>query len=230
VGFFIPAVVVAWLLNRQPMKLLGFSSRITAKQAGLVCLITAAALFVGGALGYLNYQIPIPTDWKIRFDKMEAEYKQRAQAILELKNSGDYILALGIMGFLPALCEETLFRGGLQNFLSRSARSPWLAIIVVSIIFSLAHFSWYGFLFRLTLGIVLGCLYHYSGKLWLSILAHFLNNAVVITAYYIYIRQGKPIGEVMGETTSSYWGLLALPVLIGLLLVYKRIFFNSKLQ
>jgi uncharacterized protein len=230
VGFFIPAVVVASLLNRHPMKLLGFSSGITAKQVGLVCLITAAALFVGGALGYLNYQIPIPADWKIRFDKMETEYKQQAQAILSLKNSGDYILALGIMGFLPAVCEETLFRGGLQNFLSRSTRSPWLAIIVVSFIFSAAHFSWYGFLFRLTLGIVLGCLYHYSGKLWLSILAHFLNNAVVITAYYIYIRQGKPIGEAMGETPSSYWGLLALPVLIGLLLIYKRFFFNSKPQ
>jgi membrane protease YdiL (CAAX protease family) len=230
IGFFFPAVLVASILNRQPIQLLGFSSRITVREVGLVFLITAAALIVGGALGYLNYQIPLPADWKIQFDKMEDEYNQQAQAILGLKNSGDFILSLAVMGLLPAICEETLFRGGLQNFLFRSTRNAWLAIIVVSIIFSLAHFSWYGFLFRLTLGIVLGCLYHYSGKLWLSILAHFLNNALVITICYIYMRQGKPISDVMGETTSSYWGLLALPVLIALLLVYKRIFFNSKLQ
>jgi membrane protease YdiL (CAAX protease family) len=134
------------------------------------------------------------------------------------------------MGFLPALCEETLFRGGFQNFLSRSVRSPWLAIVIVSIIFSLAHGSFYGFLFRLSLSIVLGFIYQYSGKLWLSILAHFINNAVVITVCYIYMRQGRPMSEVMGETTSSYWGLSALPVLIGLLLLFKRIFFNSKPQ
>jgi membrane protease YdiL (CAAX protease family) len=134
------------------------------------------------------------------------------------------------MGFLPACCEETLFRGGMQNFLFRSTHNAWVAIIITSLIFSAAHFSWYGFLFRFALGIVLGCLYHYSGKLWLSILAHFLNNALVITVYYIYMKQGKPIDDVMGESTSSYWGLLALPVLVGLLLFYKRIFFNSKPQ
>lgn len=230
VGYFFPAVIVAYILHRQPMKLLGLSSHITAKEAGLVCLITAAALFVGGALGYLNYQIPIPPDWKIRFDKMEADYNQQAQAILGLKNSGDYILALAVMGFLPAFCEETLFRGGLQNFLFRSVHMPWLAIIVTSIIFSAAHFSFYGFLFRFFLAIILGWLYHYSGKLWLSILAHFINNAVVITVYYIYIRQGKPVSEVMGEDTTSYWGFLALPVLLALLLIFKRIFFNTKAQ
>ena len=228
IGFFFPTLIVALLLHRKPMKLLGFSSNITVKQVVLVIFITAAALFVGGALGYLNYQIPLPPSWKASFDKMEADYNQQVQAILQLKNSGDYIIALVIMGFLPAVCEETLFRGGLQNFLYRSTRQPWLAIIIVSIIFSLAHFSGYGFFFRLALGIVLGCLYHYSGKLWLSTLAHFLNNALVITVSYIYVRQGKSVIDVFGEKTSSYWGLLALPVLIVLLLFYKRIFFNPE--
>ncbi len=228
IGFFFPTLIVASLLHRRPMKLLGFSSNVTAQQVVLVFFITAAAVFVGGALSYLNYQIPLPPAWKTSFDKMEADYNQQVQAILQLKNSRDYILALVIMGFLPAVCEETLFRGGLQNFLYRSTRKPWLAIIIVSLIFSLAHFSAYGFFFRLSLGIVLGCLYHYSGKLWLSTLAHFLNNALVITVSYIYITQGRAMNDVFGEKTSSYWGLLALPVLIALLLFYKRIFFNSE--
>jgi membrane protease YdiL (CAAX protease family) len=228
-GYFLPAVVVAHLLHKQPMKLLGFSPVITAKQIGLVFFITVAAVFIGGALSYVNHEIPIPADWRIKFDELEESYKKQSEAILALKNSGDYILALIVMAFIPALCEETLFRGGLQNFLTRSTRSPLLSIIIVSIIFSAAHFSFYGFLFRFSLGAVLGLIYNYSGKLWLSILAHFLNNAFVVTLFYIYTRQGKPLDQAMEESASSYWGFLLLPVLIGLFMVFKRISFGSEI-
>jgi membrane protease YdiL (CAAX protease family) len=221
-GFFIPAIIVAWLLNRQPLKLLGFSSHITPKQAGLVLLITGAAILIGGALSYFNHQLPIPVEWKAEFDKMENNYNRQAQAILGLEDTGDYILALIVMAFLPALCEETLFRGGLQNFLTRATRSPWLAIIIVSIIFSLAHISFYGFLFRMLLGIVLGWIYQHSGKLWLSILAHFINNALAITVFYYYLKDGKSLDAIKDETSASYWGFLAVPVLIGLFLLFKR--------
>jgi uncharacterized protein len=229
-GFFIPTIITAYILHKQPLKLIGFSPRVSIKQVGVVFFIITAALFVGGGLSTINEQIPIPASWKIAFDKLEAGYKEQANAILVMKSTGDYILSLIVMGFVPAFCEETLFRGGLQNFLTRSTRSPWLAIIIVSCIFSAAHFSFYGFLFRFFLGIVLGLIYYYSGRLWLSILAHFINNAVVVTVYYIYIRQGKPINDVMtNDPTSSYWGLLALPVLIVLFMTFKRLSYGSEL-
>ena len=125
------------------------------------------------------------------------------------------------MAFLPALCEEALFRGGLQNFLTRGTAMPWMSIIVVSILFSLAHFSFYGFLSRFFLGIVLGALFHYSGKLWLSILAHFINNALAITVLYISIQQGKPLEEAMKQDATSFWGILAVPVVIILFIIFK---------
>jgi membrane protease YdiL (CAAX protease family) len=178
-------------------------------------------------LSYINHEIPIPTEWRIRFDDLEAKYLKQAQAILSLKGTGDYLLALLIMAFLPAFCEETLFRGGLQNFLTRSTQKPWLAILVVSLIFSLAHFLYYGFLFRFLFGAVLGLIYHYSGKLWLSIWAHFLNNALVVTIYYYYAQQGKSIDDAMDGKGLSYWGLLAIPVLILFFMVYKRMSYGS---
>src|SRR5437762_10982818 len=137
--------------------------------------------------------IPITESLKLKFTKMEADYNKQVEAIIGLNNAGEYILALIIMAFLPALCEETLFRGGLQNFLTRSTKMPWLSIIIVSLIFSAAHFSYYGFLSRVFLGIVLGLLYQYSGRIWLNIIAHFFNNAFALTAVYIYKMQGKPL-------------------------------------
>lgn len=229
-GFFIPALVTAWLLNRQPLKLLGFSPGIKISQAGLVVLIMGASLVVSASLSYFNNIIPIPGSWKVTFDKWENSYIEQVTAIIGLNNSGEYILAIIVMAFLPALCEETLFRGGLQNFLTRSTKIPWLSILIVSIIFSAVHFSWYGFLSRFFLGVILGFIYHYSGKIWLSILAHFLNNALAITVIYIYKMQGKPLKEAIADNGGgSYWGILLLPVVIGLLLFFKRLSYGSAL-
>jgi len=223
IGFLLPAILTAFLLNRRPMKLIGFYGKINWKQVGLVFIIMIVALFVSGFLSYVNEMIPVTQSLRLKFDKMEADYNKQVEAIIGLNNAGEYILALIIMAFLPALCEETLFRGGLQNFLSRSTGMPWLSIVIVSILFSLAHFSFYGFLSRFFLGAVLGLLYQYSGKIWLNILAHFFNNAFAITALYIYKLQGKSLEETIDDKTSTFWGILALPVVIVLLMVFKKI-------
>jgi uncharacterized protein len=222
-GYFVPAVFVAFMLNRRPMQLLGFSTAIKARQIGLVVLIVAAALMVGNALSNFNHWIPIPADWKLKFDQKEADYALQAKAILGLKNFGDYLVAIFVMAFIPAVCEETLFRGGLQNLLARSTNRPWLAVILVSLLFSAAHDSFYGFLFRFFLGAVLGLIYQYSGRLWLAILAHFLNNALTVTVYYIYTRQGKSVDEAMNSTNTSWWTIFILPVLIIFFTLFRRI-------
>lgn len=222
VGFFVPSVITAAALNRRPMRLLGFSPEVRVGQVALVVLIVGASLVVSTSLSNFNQHVPVPASWKLQFDKWEETYMRQVEAIINLRNGMDYALALVIMAFLPALCEETLFRGGLQNFLSRGTRHPWLSIVIVSLLFSLAHFSFYGFLYRFFLGIILGALFHYSGKLWLSVLAHFLNNAISLTVVYIYIRQGTPLREAMQAEVPGYWGALALPVVIGLFILFKR--------
>jgi len=223
VGFLLPAILTAFLLNRKPMKLIGFQGKISWKQVGLVLAIMFVAVIVSGFLSYVNEMIPITESLKLKFEKMEADYNKQVEAIIGLNNAGEYILALIIMAFLPALCEETLFRGGLQNFLTRWTKMPWLSIIIVSILFSLAHFSFYGFLSRFFLGAVLGLLYQYSGKIWLNILAHFFNNAFALTALYVYKLQGKSLEDAINDKSSTFWGILALPIVIVLLMVFKKI-------
>jgi membrane protease YdiL (CAAX protease family) len=130
---------------------------------------------------------------------------------------------VGIMAFIPAVCEETLFRGGLQNFLTRSTKLPWFSILVISLIFSAVHFSFYGFLSRFFLGVMLGLLYHYSGRLWLSILAHFINNLVAVTAIYVLTLQGKSIKEAIEETGGTAWSIAALPAVVILFFWFYRV-------
>ncbi len=228
VGFLIPAVLTAYLMNRKPLQLMGFSGYINWKQVGLVFAIVCTALFVSAFVSYVNESIPISESWRLKFDKLENDYNRQVEAIIGLNSAGEYILALVVMGFLPALCEEALFRGGLQNFLTRSTKMPWLSIIVVSLLFSLAHFSYYGFLSRLFLGTMLGLLYQYSGRIWLNIIAHFLNNALALTIIYIYKMQGKSLKDVLAENSSSWMGIFALPVLIALLYLFYKMNISQK--
>lgn len=223
VAFLIPTIITAIILSRRPIKLLGFGTKgIKLSQVGLAILIMATALIFSDALSHITKMLPIPTDWKVSFEKLEDDYAGKVSVITSLNSIGDYLLALVVMAFLPAFCEEVLFRGGLQNYLTRSTKKPWLSIIIVSILFSLAHVSWFGFLSRATLGIALGAIFYYSGRLWLSILAHFLNNAFALTMVYVYTRQGKSIEDALKEETGSLWGLIALPVLILLISAFQK--------
>lgn len=223
IGFLVPAIFTAYLLNRKPMDLLGFSRKINWKQIGIVCAIMITAMFVSAFLAYVNGILPVSDSLKLRFDKMENDYNKQVEAIIGLNNFGEYILAIIIMAFLPALCEEALFRGGLQNFLTRSTKKPWLSIIIVSILFSALHFSFYGFLSRIFLGVILGLLYQYSGRLWLNIIAHFFNNALAVTMIYVLKSQGKSLKEAVGDSDSAWWGILFLPAVIGLFIIFRKI-------
>jgi membrane protease YdiL (CAAX protease family) len=223
-GFLIPAIATAFLLNRKPYRLLGFTKRFNWVQVALVLVIMFLALFSSTSLGFLNQHLPIPISWKNYFQHLEDTYNDEVQAIMQLKTPTDYLLGLVIMAFLPALCEESLFRGGLQNFLTRSTKKPWLAIVIVSILFSAVHFSFYGFLPRMFLGIILGLIYYSTGSLWLSILAHFANNAFAVSQYYFsHSTSVKQAAEENTPLSFVYIGLIALPFMIFLLALLKRV-------
>ena len=55
IGFFIPTLVTATLLNRRPLKLLGYSAEdIRLHQVVLVVLLVGAALLVASSLSYFT--------------------------------------------------------------------------------------------------------------------------------------------------------------------------------
>lgn len=223
IGFLLPAYFVAFFLNKKPLALLGFKKPTNWKQVGLVLLIMAVSLFIAGGFGYINQKIPVSASWKTYFDKLEKNYMQQVAAMIGGKNGfADYIIGLLLMAFLPALCEETFFRGGLQNFLTRATKKPWLSIFIISFLFSAVHFSFYGFLPRMFLGVTLGAIYYYTQNLWLSVLAHFFNNALAISELYFYSNAGKDIKNLPSDQMPVYWALFAIPLFILLILRLKK--------
>jgi membrane protease YdiL (CAAX protease family) len=221
--FFLPVYLFAAICYRRPAKFLGFNSRINYKQFFLVLGILIVTFPLGGALGELNKILPVPESWALKFRTLEAAREAQEAAFININSVPRYLLSLFIIALLPGIFEETFFRGGVQNFLTRWFKGPWTAIILTSIIFSLIHLSYYGFIVRFALGVILGLIFYYSGSLWLSILFHFLFNGIQVTALYVANSPGK-ISQVkdMDKSFPLWWGVVALVLLIYLFMQFKK--------
>jgi membrane protease YdiL (CAAX protease family) len=69
---------------------------------------------------------------------------------------------------------------------------------------------------------VLGMFFYYSGSLWLPILGHFFQNAMVVTQLYIYQKQGKSVEDAMNETFPLWWGLIGIAALFFLFSFFRK--------
>jgi Predicted metal-dependent membrane protease len=133
----------------------------------------------------LNQQIPLPEIFKLA----EAQATEALKGLLQMDNVWELGANLLIVAVLPAIGEELVFRGVVQQQLMRAVRSPWLAILMASAIFSAAHFQMEGFLPRMLLGVLLGWLYWRTRNFWVPVAGHFFNNAIQVLVQYLYAKE-----------------------------------------
>lgn len=96
------------------------------------------------------------------------------------------LIAIIVIAGAAALSEELLFRGVLQNIFYKSWQNPHVAIWVAAFWFSFIHFQFYGFFPRMLLGAMFGYIYHWTGRIELAVLAHFVNNGFTVVMKYCY--------------------------------------------
>ncbi|MFN9666921.1 MAG: lysostaphin resistance A-like protein [Bacteroidota bacterium] len=215
-SFGLPPLILAWMMGARPLRRLGFHSGMNARQLGWVILIALASIGLSGALAELNQQIPLSKAWHIKARALEESYQQTIMAMAYMPRLSDFLLALLTIAAAPAILEELMFRSGFQPILIGVTRSPFWGILLTAMLFSAIHFSIYGFLSRLALGILLGLVYYYGKNIWLPILFHFINNALIVVVLYWAGKNGKPPTEVMNEKVPLIWGLLSLIALFFL--------------
>ena len=224
--FFVPAHFFAAICYRKPFTYLGFNFRFDYKQVLLLVGILILTFPLSGALATLNKMLPISEAWAAKFKAMELAREAQEAALININSFSRYIISLIVIALLPAIFEETFFRGCMQNLFTRWFKGPWAAIILTAIIFSLIHLSFYGFLVRVALGVVLGFIFYYSGSLWLSILFHFLFNGIQVTALYVMTINGVKNKNI--EESFPLWaGAIALLLLLYLFKLYKQ---HSEIQ
>ena len=230
--FFIPAVLFMLVCHGKNKFWLGFNKHINGGQIILGFFLIFLANVIANPLAELSKTL------LVNFPKlndlgmtMEAEYTKQVMALSNLKSWGEFLMAIVIMAFFPALFEEIFFRGAVQNLLVRWWKKPLLAIIITSLLFSLIHMSVFLFLSRALLGFVLGLMYERSKNLWVNIIAHFLNNTVaVIQLFWISTHKQKVEVDKLDPDVPWWGALIALAISIGLFLLFEKVSAKNKTQ
>lgn len=162
--------------------------------------------------------------WMVEKDQSGQKFYE---SMLEDKSTQALLINLLVAGFIAALSEELFFRGLLQQMFIKNRVNPHLAIWITAILFSAIHLQFFGFFSRMFLGAILGYLYYITKNLWVSIAAHFFNNAFLIV--YIHnlseeaLSTEKPAGPE--ETIGIAFVLLSI-AMVGTQLFFLQRFVN----
>jgi uncharacterized protein len=191
---FVPTVLYSLVVNGKNKFWLGFNSLFSVKQVFIAFFLIMVANLLASPLADLTKSVVANFPNLNAFAKnLEDTYNEQVLALSNLRSWSEYIMAIFIMAFFPALFEEVFFRGAMQNLLEKWWKNPLLAILITSLVFSFIHFSVYLFLSRAVLGFVLGLLYYKTKNIWVNIFAHFLNNAIAVSQLFYLSRQNKKV-------------------------------------
>ena len=165
----------------------------------------------------LNKAIPLP-EW---MHSVESETENMLKGLLKMDFTYEMIVNVLVIALIPAIGEELVFRGVLQQKLIQwFGENHHGAIWLSGAIFSAIHLQFEGFLPRMILGAVLGYLFYYTKNIWISIIAHFFNNASQIVAYQAF-KDEKTTLDLEKIDVPWYAGLLSLVAVVGLVYYLK---------
>ncbi len=123
-------------------------------------------------------------------------------------------LVVLVLSLVPAVAEELAFRGVVLGALLRRMRTPG-ALVLQALLFALLHGSLFRMLPTFVLGLLLGALAVRTRTLWPSMLAHALNNGILVA-----LDRASP-AAVAGLGSPTPWAILGLTATVaGLITIF----------
>ena len=225
--FIIPAFIIAWVFSAQKAAYLSFRN-VPLKIlliGGLMLLFAGPFINMSVAL---NESVKLPESLKSLEDWMILK-EETAKNIIEkfLLDGRFHILLYNIflIAVLPAIGEELIFRGVLQNIFVRWTGNIHAGILITGLLFSFIHFQFYGFLPRALLGILFGYLLYWSGSIWVPVFAHFINNAMSVILYFFIARNRINMSDAEFGAGEGEWSFAMVSLILAAALghyIYKK--------
>lgn len=226
--FVVPPFILAWFFGRNSLRYLQLDRKLHWRTAILTTVLMLSAIPVINLLARYNTGISLPEsmtaieEW---MQKTEESAKRLTEMFLRADTPYELLFNLFLIAVIPAIGEELLFRGVVQRLFSEWTGNRHAGIWIAAIIFSAMHLQFYGFIPRTMLGVLFGYLLVWSGRMWVPILAHFINNAAAVVVYY-FIHKNRisesieTIGAEPGDRAYALFSLFFF--LFFLFAFYKR--------
>ncbi|MES2731872.1 MAG: CPBP family intramembrane glutamic endopeptidase [Bacteroidota bacterium] len=218
-----PIVYLRWI-EHKPLASLNSNRQLSSRTLLAVALLVIAFIPFNDLVIQWNNSISLPKPlapvehW---MQDMEEKAKILTQILTSFTSPFRLLVGLLVIAVMPAIGEELVFRGLLQNKLQSLTRNTHVSVWVAAILFSAIHLQFYGFIPRMLLGAMFGYLYAWSGSLWLPILAHFVNNSFTILMVYLYQQKLTEYDGENAALVSFPLALVSLAITIGLLYYIK---------
>ncbi len=173
----ITVIGVPWLLGHRTTKeQLGLSRSIKAKDYGWLGI---------GAVAYFTLTIIISSLAMILLPMIDFE-EQQVTGYESIANNFEYVLAFIGLVIVAPVAEEVLFRGYLFGKLRAAQIRIWVSVLLVSLLFAVAHFQGNVGVDTFALSIVLCFLRVFTGSIWSSIMLHMFKNGIAY--YFLFIN------------------------------------------
>lgn len=170
---------------------------------------------------WLNQFLPLP-QWAAT---VEADTAKVISLLLSVDHPIDWLLNIIVIAAIPAIGEELFFRGIVQVKLVEHFKNPHLAIWLGATFFSFFHFQFEGLFPRILLGALFGYIYYWSINLWIPIILHFFNNAILVSVPYFGLSEEVIKTDL--DLSLSYSLLLSAlgAIFLGYFLIKNRSLF-----
>jgi uncharacterized protein len=204
IGLFIaPAIFLASIFGDRIAKYLCLNKKPLIGSIVLSVVLIWTASPVINLLGIWNAGMTLPS-WLSGIEQWMRTQEESAEVLtnmfLKTDSTGGLLFNILLIGVIPAIGEELLFRGIIQRLFTEWTKNKHLAIWITAILFSALHFQFFGFLPRALLGALFGYMLVWSNNLWLPVLAHFINNTTAVIAYHLF---GKGVINVDPDTIGT---------------------------
>lgn len=182
--FVLPAFVLSRSFIPNDPDFLQYKKKPNFKTIAILIVAFFSTNFFLNWLVNLNEMIPMSSQLRAIFDKMQAQLELMQEAYLQVSSVGSFLLVFILVAILPAVSEEFFFRGLLQGSLKKAGIGKHHTIVIAAILFALIHVQFYNFLALFFMGALLGYAYHYTKNIWVPIIVHLFNNGLIVILTY----------------------------------------------
>jgi membrane protease YdiL (CAAX protease family) len=231
IPLFVGPLIFARFIVHEPQDYLKASTKVSP----LLFLLVLAIMFFSAPimewLVNINQKMVLPHFLQGLYDWMrrsEDEAAKETQLLLQMKSVGSMLFDLTVIGLLTAIAEEILFRGCVQTIFTRWTKNKHWGIWIAAIMFSAFHLQFFGFLPRLLLGVLFGYFVAWSGSIWTSVWAHFINNGTAVVFTYLFQQKIIKLNPDDQHVFNYFAYAFSLALTVFLLIVYRNIAQSKK--
>ena len=221
IPIMVSAVLFAYFVVKQPQEYL----KNTTNFPWLLPIVIFCVMLISSPLieflSAINQKLQLPSflsglqQWIVDTEK---QAEKLTAILLKMNTIRSLIFKLLLVGLFTSIVEEFMFRGCIQTIFTKWTKNTHAAVWLTAALFSAFHMEFFGFLPRMMLGVLFGYFVLWSGSIWTSVWAHFVNNGTAVVVSYLF--QNKMIKLNPEDQHIFNWVSYLFSLIIVLFLLY----------